>query len=205
MASIELKNISKKFEKVTILENINFTFREGLTYLIKGKSGEGKTTLLNILAGYIKPDSGSIIFDKSPKIAYFFQDEMLFSNLTVSENLFIKYCTLEKGIEDFEIIMEQILVRVGILSLKDRKIAMLSGGERQRVQLASILFSDPDILLFDEPTSKLDDKNKEAIVATIVDVFKGKTLIIVSHDNNHFGNNCVKLRLDNGVLDYEAV
>ncbi len=205
MASIELKNISKKFEKVTILENINFTFREGLTYLIKGKSGEGKTTLLNILAGYIKPDSGSIIFDKSPKIAYFFQDEMLFSNLTVSENLFIKYCTLEKGIEDFEIIMEQILVRVGILSLKDRKIAMLSGGERQRVQLASILFSDPDILLFDEPTSKLDDKNKEAIVATIVDVFKGKTLIIVSHDNNDFGNNCVKLRLDNGVLDYEAV
>ncbi len=205
MASIELKNISKKFEKVTILENINFTFREGITYLIKGKSGEGKTTLLNILAGYIKPDSGSIIFDKSPKIAYFFQDEMLFSNLTVSENLFIKYCTLEKGIEDFEIIMEQILVRVGILSLKDRKIAMLSGGERQRVQLASILFSDPDILLFDEPTSKLDDKNKEAIVATIVDVFKGKTLIIVSHDNNDFGNNCVKLRLDNGVLDYEAV
>ena len=118
------------------------------------------------------------------KIEYLFQDEMLFSNLTVRENMKVKYGVRHKEVdEQCEDLFRDILEKVHIGGLIDSKVAMLSGGERQRVQIANMLLSDPDIILMDEPTSKLDPENKVDIVNVITEIFSEKILVIVSHDN----------------------
>src|SRR5690554_1349874 len=92
MTIIKLNNITKNYNGKTLLDKIDFEFNGDNIYIIRGESGSGKTTLLNIIAGYINTDDGIVEVDPSIKIGYLFQDEMLFSNLSVKENMFIKFC-----------------------------------------------------------------------------------------------------------------
>ncbi|SFE70003.1 putative ABC transport system ATP-binding protein [Paenibacillus algorifonticola] len=206
MKTLKLVGLTKRFGDKDILNRIDFEFHSPNRYIIHGQSGSGKTTLLNLIAGYDNPDRGHVEGEGSSNVGYLFQDEMLFSNLTVRENLFIKYASFSPNHHadsHFESLIGQTLRNFNILDLKERKVSMLSGGEKQRVQLASILISEPDIVLMDEPTSKLDKKNKEQIIKTIENVFKNKLIIVVSHESNLLLEGGMDLRLENGRLYHE--
>jgi ABC-type multidrug transport system ATPase subunit len=205
MKSIELRHLYKTYRGRAVLKGINFTFAPGGRYALRGENGCGKTTLLNILSGYALPDSGEVV--SQGRIAYLFQDDMIFSNLTVEENMRVK---LYAGASRKSIIKENDITFVtnaletfGIGHLLKQITAFLSGGERQRLGLAQILLSKPDVLLLDEPTSKLDEKSKENFLHTISAIFQGTTLIMVTHDKDVIPDNFVTLRLESGELFYE--
>ncbi|MGL5972626.1 MAG: ATP-binding cassette domain-containing protein [Oscillospiraceae bacterium] len=200
---LKIKHLKKKFGKKVIFNDFSFDFCEKTTYIIGGNSGEGKTTLLNMLSGYVKPDEGEIINENNRTIEYLFQDELLFSNLTVRDNMLIKYLNLKDDFDEklFKDNFEVALDNFGILDLSDKKASQLSGGERQRVSLAMIFLSKADIIIMDEPTVKLDRENKENIINLVNKTFKDKTLIIVTHDVWVNENNAKYLHLSNGDVD----
>lgn len=202
--ALKLEKLSKTFDNKEVLKKVDFKFEKGKCYVVSGESGCGKTTLLNLIAGYLEPDCGFIIKEGDVRIEYLFQDEILFSNLTVKENMFLKYTCLSEDLKSFENDSLRILKKFNIDDLIHRKVALLSGGERQRVQLANVMLSEPDIILMDEPTSKLDKGNKHQIIESINSNFRDKTLIIVSHEYEERYDNMIKLKLKGGQLFYEA-
>jgi len=197
---VNLVKVDLSFGGRSILEDVNCVFKFGTTYIVRGVSGVGKTTLLNMIAGYLKPNAGEIDVAQNTKIEYLFQDEMLFGNLTVRENILIKYLKLHNSDEDFDQKVTAALERFGIKDLIDRKVGLLSGGEKQRVQLTNIYLSDPGLILMDEPTSKLDSYNKEKITEIINQTFNGKAMIIVTHEKWPYTGECVHLTLENRKL-----
>lgn len=193
---ISLKNISKKYGNHKILENINLDIYQGDFICIFGKSGGGKTTLLNIIGTLEEYDEGELIcFSKyNPirngkesellrryKIAYLFQNFALVDNMTVKENLnlAVKYSRST----DKKSIIKKALMDMGIEDKLKSKIFELSGGEQQRVALARNMVKPYEIMLADEPTGSLDSENKKIVIDTLVKLNKlGKTIIVVSHD-----------------------
>ncbi len=158
-----------------------------------GKSGTGKTTLLRMLAGLVKPDSGSIEvngeiwFDSScgvclppqkRRVGMVFQDYALFPTMTVRENLLFAQEKKEPGK------VEEMLELTGLLALRDRNPGSLSGGQQQRVALARAILRAPDILLLDEPLSALDQKTRGQLQDEILKVHHrfGLSTLLVSHD-----------------------
>lgn len=193
-----IENISKSYNNRLILDNISLKLIRGHSYVICGESGIGKTTLLNIIAGYVSADSG--IINKVGKIDYMLQDKMLFSNLTVKQNIEIKLAAInDKQITDDLNITEE-LKRVNIHNLIDQKINTLSGGERQRVELIMKSLVSPDILLLDEPTSELDKNNKEKVINIIDTLFENTTKVVVTHDEESYPKSYKRLVMRNGVL-----
>lgn len=199
---IHMNCICKKFESKIILNNISYNFESGQAYIINGRSGSGKTTLLNIIAGYLSQDSGDIQIEDNSKIEYLFQDEILFSNLTVRENMMIKFLSINDQIDDADIsFFQKILSKLNIERLFGSKISLLSGGERQRVQIANIMLMNPDIVLMDEPTAKLDFENMNDLMQVVAQIFNDKILIIVSHDKlDSYFESVNLLNLENGNL-----
>lgn len=204
-SKLALCNANKSFETKHILHNMNFEFLEGYNYFLKGESGAGKTTLLNILSTLEPLDSGAVVSDSNITIEYLFQDILLLSDLTVAENLFIKWDSKEGGKgENIEHLMHDVLRKVGISSdALDQKVNLMSGGERKRVQLAQILLSSPDVVLLDEPTSNLDNQNKTEIMCVINSVFDHSIKIIASHDLESIPSGYTVLKLEKGELHYE--
>ena len=167
---LELKNIKKSYDGVTVLKNIDLTISDGEIVSILGPSGCGKTTLLNLILGLTDADSGKIIFDgqditnvpmEKRGFNIVFQDYALFPNLNVMQN--ITY-----GLKNTPNIstQEEINELIELLGLKphlNKKIDQLSGGQKQRVALARTMVMKPKILLLDEPLSALDGVIKESI------------------------------------------
>ena len=167
---------------------------ENKTFLaIFGKSGVGKSTILNILAGILKPDSGEIIVDKEiwfsskkginlpPQkrdIGYLFQDYALFPNMSVEENINF---ALKKSSKSS---VEQILNIMDLVNLKDKKPHLLSGGQKQRVALARAIIKKPKLLLLDEPLSALDLEMRKRLQNELLKIHHqfGITTFLVSHD-----------------------
>lgn len=177
---IKLNDISIAFSGKRILDHVSLDIDSGF-YIITGESGAGKTTLLNLIAGYLTPDGGEIVLPNECSVEYLFQDDMLFENLTVKENMEIKYFAKDRGEKEFRETAFRCLERFGVENLYDRKAEMLSGGEKQRVQLAGIFMADPDIILLDEPVSRVDAKNAKRVINGIFSVFTDKTVIMVNH------------------------
>ncbi len=176
MGKVTLKNISHKFDKENVLNNINIEIQNGELFTLLGPSGCGKTTLLRIIAGFIKPSIGEVylsdenITNLSPEkrdIGIVFQNYALFSHMSVYEN--ITYGLKIKKLSKKEIIetANRYLDSVGLYDYKDRRIDELSGGQQQRVALARSLAVEPKVLLLDEPLSNLDaalrDKMRDEI------------------------------------------
>ncbi|MCR5435991.1 MAG: ABC transporter ATP-binding protein [Treponema sp.] len=188
---LEIKNIVKAYNDVTILNDISLSINNSEIVSILGPSGSGKTTLLNIILGITNPDSGNIIFDdnditKTPMenrgFNIVFQDYALFPNLNAYKN--ITYGLRNKANISTQ---EEVDTLIDLLELRehlDKKIDNLSGGQKQRVALARTLVMKPKILLLDEPLSALDGVIKESIKQKIVTVAKEfkLTTIIVTHD-----------------------
>ena len=191
---LELKNISKKFKDRQILSDFNLTVEENKILAIVGPSGGGKTTLLRMLAGLEKIDSGEIIYngeslpidelEKRKLLGFVFQDFQLFPHLTVLENLVlspIKTMNMEKN--DAEKKAIELLEKLGLEKQINNYPISLSGGQKQRVALARAMMIDPKIIGYDEPTSALDPELRLEVEKLILKNRElGITQIVVTHD-----------------------
>ena len=191
---LELKNISKKFKDRQILSDFNLTVEENKILAIVGPSGGGKTTLLRMLAGLEKIDSGEIIYngeslpidelEKRNLLGFVFQDFQLFPHLTVLENLVLspmKTMNMEK--HDAEKKAIKLLEKLGLEKQINNYPVSLSGGQKQRVALARAMMIEPKIIGYDEPTSALDPELRLEVEKLILKNRElGITQIIVTHD-----------------------
>ena len=196
---IEFRNVSKSFEDDVILNNISFRIHRGETKVILGASGSGKSTILKLILGLIRPDSGQILIEGQDitrmseqdlsevrqKIGMVFQEGALFDSLSVKEN--VGYRLYESGKMDDEEI-EQIVVRllgfVGLEEALEKMPAELSGGMKRRVGIARALVGTPRVILYDEPTAGLDPITKRTIVELMIKLrdVEGVTTVFVTHD-----------------------
>ena len=191
---LELKNISKKFKDRQILSDFNLTVEDNKILAIVGPSGGGKTTLLRMLAGLEKIDSGEIIYngeslpidelEKRNLLGFVFQDFQLFPHLTVLENLVlspIKTMNMEKN--DAEKKAIELLEKLGLEKQINNYPTSLSGGQKQRVALARAMMINPKIIGYDEPTSALDPELRLEVEKLILKNRElGITQIVVTHD-----------------------
>ena len=202
---IELKNVNKiyktKVENIHILKNINLAFNKGDFISIQGKSGNGKTTLLNILGLLDEPTDGEIYIGgekihyknekaktaiRNQKIGFVFQFHYLLNEFTALENVMMP-ALVNKNMNKNEIKKKakELLALVGLAKRIKHKPMELSGGEKQRVAIARALALQPDIMLFDEPTSALDPELVKEVLDIIRKLKKQKiTMLIVSHEMN---------------------
>ncbi len=201
---ISIKNISKSFDNIKILENINLEVSGGEIISIIGPSGSGKSTLLRCIIGLEKADSGEVYYERQlmnlkdkasyqeirSHMGFVFQHFNLFPNMTVLENctLALKEVLHKKDDEANKIAM-QYLEKVGLLNKAESYPNKLSGGQKQRVAIARALCMNPEIMLFDEPTSALDPEMIKEVLEVIKELKnQGMTMIIVTHEMNFAKN-----------------
>ena len=189
---IELRNINKGFDDRIVLENLNYNFYEGNSYALIGASGAGKTTLLNIIGKLEEVDSGDIIVNDinlnnikekdyfKNYLSYLFQNFGLIENKSIQENLILAFVGEKIGKLEKQQKMNEALKRVHLDVNLNRKIYTLSGGEAQRVALAKTILKDSPIILADEPTASVDQKNSEEIIELILSLKKENKIIIIA-------------------------
>ncbi len=193
---ISFRDVHLAFDR-PVLDGVSFDLRQGATKVVLGGSGSGKTTVLRLILGLLKPDAGSIsvsgveITDLDEdelreirlNIGMVFQEGALFDSMTVGEN--VGYRLREDGIAREEIAerVHEMLGFVGLASLAERMPSELSGGQRRRVALARALAARPRIMLYDEPTTGLDPITARTITDLIVKVrdLDGVSSILVTH------------------------
>ena len=201
MSFIELENLKKYYNpntnlEVQALKNINLKIEKGDFCSILGVSGSGKSTLLYILGCIDKQTEGIYKLDgeevsklseknladiRNKKIGFVLQDFGLIEDETVTENILVP--TLFNYIKNVNIKLEEILNKLEIGDLRNKKVSMLSGGQRQRVAIARALITNPELILADEPTGSLDSITTIHIMNIFEQLNKeGKTIIIVTHN-----------------------
>ncbi|SHK37314.1 NitT/TauT family transport system ATP-binding protein [Clostridium cavendishii DSM 21758] len=180
---IKINNLYKKFEKKVIFENFNISFNKDAVNIILGKSGCGKTTLLKIISGIIKKDSGEIFIGDSNEISYIFQEDRLVEWLTVKENIKLVIKNDYKK-NELDGICEKYLTLVGIEDCANYYPQKLSGGMRQRVNIARAFAKPSKIIIMDEPFKSIDIKNKVDIMLAFNKVLQkeNRTVLFVTHD-----------------------
>lgn len=196
---IEFRNVSKSFDEEVVLRDVSFRIGRGETKIILGESGSGKSTILKLILGLIRPDSGQILIggrDITPlserelvfvrrDIGMVFQEGALFDSLSVREN--VGYRFFEEGRMSEEEIERAVLELLGFVGLEeaiDKMPAELSGGMKRRVGIARALAGTPKIILYDEPTAGLDPITKRSIVELMIKLrdMEGVTSVFVTHD-----------------------
>jgi putative ABC transport system ATP-binding protein len=201
---ITIHNLNKRFAEKILFENFNLSISDGEFVVFCGESGCGKTTLLNMIGCLEKPDSGSIIIDGvdiwktkrkrdlfSYKLGFLFQNFALLEDKTVLQNLKIINKKYRSSMSP-----EEALEQVGLLDTKDTKVYKLSGGEQQRVALARLMLKQSDVILADEPTGSLDDRNADVVMELLHKINKsGKTVILVTHNDRIISNESRVIKL----------
>jgi putative spermidine/putrescine transport system ATP-binding protein len=194
-AFIELREVSKTFGQVTVVEGLNLNIREGEFLSLLGPSGSGKTTILMMLAGFENASSGDIILDGT-KIDHLppykrgmgvvFQSYALFPHMNVAQN--VAFPLEMRGVPRAEIRerVDAALARVQLRHLADRRPDQLSGGQQQRVALTRALVYEPRVILMDEPLGALDKKLREEMQLEIRELHRrlGLTIVFVTHDQS---------------------
>lgn len=202
-----VKNLSKSFGNTEVFENISFSIEKGEIVCIKGKSGEGKTTLLRCLTSLETPDKGSIEINNKylykevdgrmesaskdklqeirQEIGLVFQSYNLFPHMNVKENLMLAPNYLKKkSTGDIEKRADELLKQLALDGKGDSYPYQLSGGQQQRVAIARACMLNPSVICFDEPTSALDEDTRGQISEIIRSLAgQGIAIIIVTHDN----------------------
>ncbi|MHA0290623.1 ATP-binding cassette domain-containing protein [Mesomycoplasma ovipneumoniae] len=185
---IKIENLTKKINNKFIFNNLNLEIPLNKITFVIGKSGIGKSTLINLIAGFTKKDSGKIsFFDetgseiKKPLVDVVFQDFNLIESLSIKNNILIANHILNRESDDLEI--QQAANSIGIETNKLDQVAKnLSGGEKQRAAFLRSLSRKSDFILLDEPTGNLDHENSIALLDLLVKASENKTILIVSHD-----------------------
>ena len=181
---MKIRNLCVKFDQKTVLKDFNFDFTEGELYVIDGASGKGKTTLFNVIAGVLKASAGDVDLC-GKKIAYMFQEDRLFKDFTVLENVLCVTKGNESDVELSKSILKELGLKDEIYSYPDD----LSGGMCRRVALARTLVYNGDIVLLDEAFKGLDEAACKVAIETVLKHTKGKIVLVAAHmlDKNLFG------------------
>lgn len=213
--SLLVNNVDFKYsdKSINLFNNFNFKIYKGDKICLLGKSGEGKTTLVELISGLLKPTSGQIILDDKKvfnsdleylNLMYVPQD-LLLVNGTIADNIIfddelIDQKKLEQSIRLAELstfvnsLQNKELENVGELGGK------LSGGQRQRIGLARCFYDNPDFIILDEALNAIDEKTKNKVLKNIFNFFNDKTVIYITHDSNFAGNFIKKYHLNKGSL-----
>lgn len=190
---LSLKNVSKTLGDKTILDDISLDIRKGEFVTLLGPSGCGKTTTLRILAGFLSPDSGSVMLEgkdiaslppyKRP-FNTVFQRYALFPHLDVYDNIAFGLKLQKTPVDEIDKKVRKVLKMVSMTDYEDRDVESLSGGQQQRVAIARALVNQPQILLLDEPLAALDLKMRKDMQIELKEMHKklGITFIYVTHD-----------------------
>lgn len=216
-----IENLSHLFrnggEDTVVLQNINFRVEKNEIVALLGSSGSGKSTLLNLMAGLMKPTSGSILIDnraiekmsenelaefRRSHIGFIFQSYELIPHLTVREN--VELPLVFQGVRD-KARREQalaLLEQVGLGQKTEMFVSQLSGGQQQRVSIARSLITNPSVVFADEPTGNLDTKTEKEIIDLLLDLNKtlGMTFVIVTHEHEVAKRTKRIIQLRDGVL-----
>lgn len=189
-----LKDIECKFDNKIVLKKLSLIINKGQHLLIHGDSGSGKTTLINLMAGLMRPVSGSITFEKknyhdltdadldilrSKNFGFIFQRLHLIGHLNIEQNI-----SIAKNKEDSQC-YKKLIEDLGLGKMKTQKVRNLSVGEAQRVAIARGVVNNPKVIFADEPTSALDDVNATKVIDLILSQTKNTkaTLIVSTHDH----------------------
>jgi len=185
-----IKSLDFSYQNEEVFKDLNLNFNSGILNLVSGPSGSGKTTLLNLIAGLEKPSSGLIMLDdniqssidkfvepENRNVGFVFQDFALFPHLNVKQNIEFSE---NRNKELFNTLIDNLSIK-NYLSKYPHE---LSGGQQQRASIARAIYSEPKILLIDEPISNQDKNNKIEIIKIISDFTKDKEIvcILVSHE-----------------------
>ncbi len=203
---VEVKNLSKAFpppgqngEDHIVLDDISFNVEEGENFVVFGRSGTGKSVLLKCIVRLLEPDKGDILVDGKSvvhipikemnelrkKMGFLFQGSALYDSMTVRENLeFPLIRNFDFSASEREEKVKDVLEKVGLSKAIDKKPAELSGGMKKRVGLARTIITQPELILYDEPTTGLDPITTKEISQLIVELQKdlNVTSIVVTHD-----------------------
>ena len=196
---IEIIDLSKSFNGKKVLDGVNLSIEKGKITVIIGRSGEGKSVLLKHIIGLLRPDSGQILLEEEDitkmnekeldiirrKFGMLFQSAALFDSMSVGEN--VGFPLMEHTsmyFDEIKGVVHDKLQRVGLSGIEQMMPADLSGGMKKRVGLARAIVMDPEIILFDEPTTGLDPIMADSIATLIKDTQKGlnTTYVIITHD-----------------------
>ena len=185
-----IKSLNFSYQNEEVFKDLNLNFNSGILNLISGPSGSGKTTLLNLISGLEKPSSGLIMLDdniqssidkfvepENRNIGFVFQDFALFPHLNVKQNIEFS----ENGNKE---LFNTLIDNLSIKNQLSKYPHELSGGQQQRASIARAIYTEPKILLIDEPISNQDKNNKIEIIKIISDFAKDKEIvcILVSHE-----------------------
>lgn len=195
--SIRLEKINKHYQQQNqqqvVVNNVSLEVKDGEFFVLLGASGSGKTTILNIIAGIVQPDSGKVFLHnrdvtnlpiQNRNVGFVFQNYALFQHMTVVENIIFGLKIKKTSKEDCQEKSDELLEMVGLVGLGDRMPSQLSGGQQQRVALARALALAPDVLLLDEPLGALDAKIRVELRRSLKAIQRksGIATILVTHD-----------------------
>jgi phospholipid/cholesterol/gamma-HCH transport system ATP-binding protein len=197
---IEIRGLNKSFGTLDVLKNVDLDLYKGENLVVLGKSGTGKSVLIKIIVGLLKPDSGDVIVEGQYvdrisykellalrlKVGFSFQNSALYDSMTVRENLEFPLIRNQRSLRRAEInhAVEEILDAVGLLQTINQMPSELSGGQRKRIGIARTLVLQPDIILYDEPTAGLDPITCLDINSLINEVQERfhTSSIVITHD-----------------------
>ncbi len=226
MNYLTVENIAKSYGELTLFKDLSFSIHKGQKVAFVAKNGTGKTSILNILAGFDEADAGQVVYRKDIKVSFLPQEPFLDSKLTIEETIFSSDNPIldviknyekallkpedeenyQKAFEqmdqfeawDFETQYKQILFKLKLEDL-GQKISVLSGGQKKRLSLANALINKPDLLILDEPTNHLDLEMIEWLEAFFAK--ENITLFMVTHDRYFLERVCNEIiELDHGQL-----
>ena len=200
---LELQDVSFGYgegeDRVSVLENVNFSVESGQRLALLGRSGSGKSTLMNILAGLLLPERGSVIWQESDitrlsdaervslrrqTIGVVYQFHHLLPEFSAEENVMLPAMLGGQSVATSTRLARELLEQVGLEHRVGHRPGELSGGERQRVAIARALAGGPKVLLMDEPTGNLDESTADRVLSMLVDLSKTTqtSFVIVTHD-----------------------
>ena len=199
MAVIELRDVSKRFGRLVVLNGVTLRIEEGQSLVVIGASGSGKSVMLKHIVGLLRPDRGEVYFDGQridhlpekrlmeirKRVGFLFQMGALFDSLTVGENIaFPLQEHSRKSPDEIAAVVAHRLKMVGLPGIEKKMPGELSGGQRKRVALARAIALEPELILYDEPTTGLDPIRSDVINELIIKLKREMkcTSIVVTHD-----------------------
>ena len=205
---IELKNISKSFDKNKVIDNVNITFTEGNIYGLYGRNGSGKSVIMKLICGFLLPTEGQILLDDidfNAKHDYpnnlraVIEKPSFFPNLTGYENLKL-LAEIQNKISDKEII--ESLEIVNLIDEKDKKYSKYSLGMKQKLAIAQAIMEDPKILILDEPFNGIEEKTVSKLIEYLKEEKqKDKIIIFSTHIKEDLDNLADKIfKIENGSI-----